>query len=1117
MAIEKTNPYLKARKDLITSVYEDVVGPEREDELLSEAPSTRYSSGILFPREEKAEAEVEAERKIAAGDDRPMDEEEADGLIEQTSSFYPSAMGLSFIVDQNCKELIINWSAARYIRLEDADYPVSVPVKNGGKPPEDTYFSDHLEYTNDRLILKKPISRDDRDKLAELVKSDRPLKDGVYRVAGFSDQGWKRIALTHQLKIKPDKERSEHVVEGEHISLIITSKPGRTQDSHICTVTIVNTEKAAHQMDNEKSYFQVAMTVKGGADSSPFRAFSEAAPPLGSDPEDGSLQLLYRKRKFFAAGHGTSALWNIDKTGDRATMISTDNIPSHIIPEMDFSLPVLQGEHPDLSMRHLAFDETDKIIKSLEALLSTYEDWITGLEQETKLLDATLKTAAMDHTEQCRQSAARIRAGIELIQKDENVLRAFRLANRAMLMQRVHSDIQSVKHYGDENYPLKPEYDTDEYTWRPFQIAFILLNLIAIDDPDSEARELVDLIWFPTGGGKTEAYLGLTAFTIFMRRMKYTDSGGTTVLMRYTLRLLTSQQFQRASTLICACEKLRREGEIGGDPITIGQWLGSASSPNTLKDADGKIGELIRQRDGSGKNPFQILSCPWCGTYMVRKDGRGLFCYRIRSRPKRFAMWCANDTCDFHDELPVTIVDEDIYRDPPTLLFGTVDKFAMLPWRADSSSIFALNEGNPNPTPELIIQDELHLISGSLGTMVGLYESAIDVLCSRKGTRPKIIASTATIRRSKDQCRALYARDVRQFPSPGLDATDSFFAREAEVTNEKPGRMYVGIMPSGKTSTTMEVRLLADCIQGVALLETDDTIRDQYWTQVVYCNSIRELGTSKSIIYDDVKEYSKRIADRLGVEPRYYSDKAVEELTSRVPAEAIPEILQRLEVGHPSNEAIDVLLATNMISVGVDIDRLGLMMVLGQPKTTSEYIQASSRVGRRHPGLVMTLYSPVKSRDRSHFEQFRKYHQALYRYVEPTSVTPFSSPVRNKALHAVVITLIRHMLGYARNESLPNFDTSSDGATEIINEIVKRANLIDQTEAAATGEEIRAIFDRIHELQEQEAGASYDDLVGSQKMPLLRKPGDKTRGAFPTPQSMRSTDAECFVTMDYSE
>lgn len=1112
------NPYLKARNDLLKTIREDLVGPENENEIISESPTTRYSSGVLFPRERKettTDTELTADRNLQAGDDRPMDEEEADGLIEQTSSFYPSAMGLSFIVDTTCSELLVKISAGKYQHLEDADYPISIHAPDVKSIPDDAEFAGYLKYSEGVITLKKTITKDERDILINKASENAGLKNAIYRVTNYAEQGWKRIPVYSEMKINPKLKYQEYEIRDEHLKIISTSKTDPENGQLICSVTAVNSETAARQMDNEKSYFQISLTIGDQEGSRPFHAFNGEDHLDNSDPELESLRLLYRKKLFFAAGHGTSAEWN-NASGNRAGIISVNHLPSSITPEINFELSADRKDLPNLSMRHLAMDSKQEILNSLNKLLLLYNNWINNLEKESVGLENIFNMAASEHIKLCREAALRIEKGISLLDKNSGVMNSFRLANKAMLMQRVHTKAQEneQRHFSDENFSPDFNYQTDDHVWRPFQIAFVLLNLDGIVSSKSEDRDMVDLIWFPTGGGKTEAYLGLTAFTIFMRRMDKEKSGGTTVIMRYTLRLLTSQQFQRACTLICACEKLRRDGECQGEPITIGQWLGSASSPNSLKDAEEKLEDLIGQRDGTGKNPFQILHCPWCGTYMVRKEGRGYFSYRIRSNPKRFEMWCANKACNFHDVLPLKVVDEDIYREPPTLLFGTVDKFAMLAWKAEASSIFALNPDNNNRSPELIIQDELHLISGSLGTMVGLYETAIDLLCSHKGIRPKIIASTATIRRSGDQCKALYARSVRQFPAPGLDASDSFFARESEITEKNPGRLYVGVMPSGKTSTTMEIRLLADCIQGVNLLDKE-TI-DKFWTQVVYCNSIRELGTSKSIIYDDVKEYSKRLSDRLGIKPRYYSDKAVEELTSRVPAETIPEILQKLEINYPSKEAVDILLATNMISVGVDINRLGLMTILGQPKTTSEYIQASSRVGRRYPGLVLTLYSPVKSRDRSHFEQFLKYHQALYQYVEPTSVTPFSPPVRDKALHAILIILIRHLLGYAKNESLTEFDVNSEKMKSVIEEIMSRVNIVDPAEAGPTRTELNNILSKIDELKNLDSGISYDNLRGSEKIPLLRRPNDKSRGIYSTPQSMRSTDAECFVTMDYS-
>lgn len=365
----------------------------------------------------------------------------------------------------------------------------------------------------------------------------------------------------------------------------------------------------------------------------------------------------------------------------------------------------------------------------------------------------------------------------------------------------------------------------------------ILLSFAAISNDTACDRDVVDLIWFPTGGGKTEAYLGLTAFTIFYRRLAHLpDSDGTTVIMRYTLRLLAAQQFTRASTLICACEYIRSDAvsrhpkygkyPLGNTEITIGLWIGREHIPNTNADAKKHLKELTDARTDTLQyakeqhNKFQVLKCPWCGTKLVKdRIGTkmvGTFGYRMRNN-RHFELFCPQESCFFNQQgkLPIQIVDEELYACPPTLLFGTVDKFAMIPWKKEIGTFFAAGTGNR--APDLVIQDELHLISGPLGTMVGLYETAIDALCTRNGIRPKIVASTATIRRAKEQCSALYNREVSQFPHPGLDAEDSFFARESIINYDHKiyGRKYVGLMPSGKTKAMMEVRSIAALMQEI--------------------------------------------------------------------------------------------------------------------------------------------------------------------------------------------------------------------------------------------------------------------------------------------------------------
>ena len=318
----------------------------------------------------------------------------------------------------------------------------------------------------------------------------------------------------------------------------------------------------------------------------------------------------------------------------------------------------------------------------------------------------------------------------------------------------------------------------------------------------------------------------------------------------------------------------------------------------------------------------------------------------------------------------------------------------------------------------MIIQDELHLISGPLGTMVGLYETAIDALCQSKGVNTKIVASTATIRRAVEQCSALYNRKVNQFPHPGLDAEDSFFSRESVIDYSKEvfGRKYIGLMPAGKTKAMMEIRTIVALLQEINTMQLSDEIKDKYWTLVIYFNSLRDLGKCSNRIDDDVKDFIKRMAYRLGTSSDARKIARSDELTSRVTTTELNETLDKLEKVSYCEERIrnkqypfpsNVLLATNMISVGIDIARLNVMLLVGQPKLTSEYIQASSRVGRSFPGVVFTMYDGSKSRDRSHYEQFRMYHESFYKYVEPTGVTPFSKPARLRALHAVVIALLR--------------------------------------------------------------------------------------------------------------
>lgn len=890
-----------------------------------------------------------------------------------------------------------------------------------------------------------------------------------------------------------------------------------------------------------------------------FIDYAELNSLVEEDEDEKINALLYRNKKKYGTGLGTSATWMVDDNGKG--YIASDFFPEVEVPTMDFSISSdYRVTDKAFSMKYLSDLTTsakEEKIDALNSIVFAYGQWIKGLESELPGLPKRYIETASNNIQNCKDCFNRMERGLQVLRTNDKAFDAFQLANRAMYMQRIQVELQI--RYGDvypDNEKLSSELEgTDFYTtedncfWRPFQIAFLLMcvNAISDDSENNEDRNVVDLIWFPTGGGKTEAYLGLTAFTIFYRRLTHLSiSSGTTVIMRYTLRLLAAQQFTRAATLICACEYIRRESrnrnskypkyELGEEEVSIGLWIGGEHTPNTLREAKDDYDRLSQSTKFTLKttktkyNKFQILKCPWCGTKMVRdltKDGKnliGMWGYKMPNK-KKFYMNCTQDGCAFHDKLPIQVIDEDLYNNPPTLLFATVDKFAMLPWIRSTGNFFAAN--SENRSPELIIQDELHLISGPLGSLVGEYETAVDFLCSRKGIKPKIIASTATICHAKEQCSELYNRKVFQFPPQGLDESDSFFARAADV-NDKFGRIYIGLLPAGKTKATMEGKVLAAIPQLVQIEKWPDEVKDCFWTLTVYFNSLKELGKCSDIIQNDVRDNILRMANRNFYVGGKRNILRPDELTSRVSTTELNETLETLEKvrfssGEEKTYPSNILLATNMISVGIDVSRLNSMVMIGQPKLTSEYIQATSRVGRTYPGVVFTVYDGTRSRDRSHYEQFKSYHESFYRYVEPTGVTPFSEPARKRALHAVIISMLRHGFDMETDDDISHFDEDAlkDDLKKITDFIVKRVDDINDrqtyqtdNESQSISEEIGYVFDTMNRLANNVSNhcVEYGNIMGNppkEGRRLLKPFGvdEQDPYAFDTMTSMRNVDA----------
>ena len=860
------------------------------------------------------------------------------------------------------------------------------------------------------------------------------IEVGCYRKG--QDFEWQRSSLTFHtdVNLQRDKTSKESLFDGK-ARLDVTIRPYKS--GKVVTVALSNTAKSGDKLNPEECLYQCGIRVKvleGNIKEYP------SSDRFKLDEEQKELALTYRKRVPWAVGHGVSVAWDSEK--DCAPWeVRTEAMPVHEV--RGFTTDIDQKKYPQLgsdllSITKIADRENvsdEELLSGYTTLVATYSQWIDELDGES--LDNRYTEAKERVIKRLRHAAERMDSSLNKLRSSTMAMTAFRLANRAMLMQMVHAGF--AKESKERNWGYhQPDYFSDEivanFKWRPFQLAFQLLTLESLI-PDETTGKLpdshddVDLLWFPTGGGKTEAYLSVAASEMIYRRLTQgVKGGGTAVVKRYTLRLLTSQQFQRAGSLICALEMLRRQDStLGGEMFSLGLWAGQDSTPNDFNSAYEKF--RVAREDNEPENCFQLQSCPWCGTQIFPKrfsDDNGDYGIRCNQH-NTFEFFCPSNGCEFHHHLPIQVVDQGLYERPPSLLIGTVDKFARLTWKAEASAFFGNGKKSP---PSLVIQDELHLISGPLGTIAGIYEAGFDTIMEILGSKPKVIAATATIRSAQLQSNRLFGRKVNIFPPSGTDESDSFFSKE---DTDNPGRLYIGVMPSGHTGQTSLVQSGAALLQAPQELGFEDRLLDSYWTLPVYHNSRRELGKTMSLARDDIQDRIKVISG----DPRRID--SVEELSAGVKGSRIPEVLANL--GKPVPNAIDVLPCTNMISVGVDISRLSAMIINGQPKATAEYIQASSRVGRdkkRPLGLVITLYSSTKPRDRSHYETFKSYHQALYRYVEPTSVTPWALPALERALHAALIAAVR-ATGYLRNnDSARYFDSQYEEFKQIYSTLQQR-------------------------------------------------------------------------------
>ncbi len=1098
----------KIRSKIIDSLVLDLIGPsenlmnqfkldnkeeeisELREEILDRGPSRWYQTGFLIPSETNTDSKADdtSDDELAGIDGQNLNRSDqasrtnasADDTGESEKGparkvFFPSSIGVSFLLAESSElEVQITW----------ADYKL-------------------ISYPKDEETLVEAWQRLPKSSGIKLTKDDIDKgSKGTQKRELLDSNG-----LFLYWYVQPAPIDQGYPNESKAVSVFLGNKrsfDGQGPDARDLV-----------------SAFQVQLNIscnKGFLERKDPNGFNNLSSIADWDQRVNSLH--YRNDKEYAVGHNISISTNQDH--EVCSQISTEWLPQAIVEKV--SPTEIKGV--ELSMEkldQLANKGFEFVQEALRPMVISYESWI---EEQMNIsdLNSIQEETKIKLLDEAKKHQSRIQEGINLL-GNEKVCKAFAITNRVMAKA-------AQQRFGKM---LGKDPNQIEAKWRPFQLAFLLMNLVGTNDPMSPDREIIELLFFPTGGGKTEAYLGLAAFTLVLRRLRHKgeiSSAGMSVLMRYTLRLLTLDQLGRSATLICALEIERKKDPetLGKWPFEIGLWVGQSGTPNKIGKKGDSDQYTARSRvlklDGTKNKPIPIDDCPWCGTQLGKssiKDDRpakiqGVFkLLPNNDNPEELRVSCRNRSCEFSGDnfLPLVAVDEMLYKRLPAFVISTVDKFAALPWIGSTGKLFgqvsSFREGKgfigPSDPPsehagipliegldppDLIIQDELHLISGPLGSISGLYESIIDELSTKQKDkvilRPKIIASTATVKRATQQLRALFARSTNPavFPAPGPDRKDSFFSKTVPVTDAN-GRIYVGVSAPGRNLKALMLRVsLAVMATSQKLYKEEEKLLkqlpgadlgdnpvDPYMTLLGYFNTIKELGVTRRLIEEEVTSqlttYNLRKRFKGDISPRYAKrkiDNIPLELTSRVPTSEVSETKARLALKFSEPRKVDTALATNMISVGLDISRLGLMVILGQPKTTSEYIQASSRVGRddKRPGLVIVLLNPNRPRDQSYYERFKFWHSTFYKDVEATSVTPYAVRALERSLPSICIAMARHInpeLSWAKNAGLDHVISKTAEEVEVrLGDRIKRACPGDKELAINVQAQVRNIFDK---------------------------------------------------------
>jgi len=1155
---EPSSSSVSARAGLLEVLRRELLGPaEGDTEVLTTQPSQRYLLGRIAPTRLQNAAETPAAETSEDGEGiDPLDAAASTG-VPVTGSEEDT---LSATVDEDPGE--------------DTD---DEPVRRGLMIPASMGLRFQVPAGLDALNVHVSWG------------TYEPTGAGAATGQASADTGtrYQRVPHEHSLRLTPAAltpgRTEDRILDGD-VTLRIDSHLDEPAGRYLIELALCNDRTTPRRIPTEAWMFQTRIDVDAGGRAVFLPVHDPTLPPApgtAARPDPGSeearLDLQYRDRLEFAVGRTCSADWSLPPTlpGNevlrRAVQVRTTWMPTVETPQTTAAdVPGALLDMRALAAAAAAPNGSDALRDALDPIVSAYRTWLDEQAAAAADLPDHLRGTAEEALAEARQVRSQLAEGLAHLTADApdgaEARRCFAFMNQVMADQRVHSQIAAaravdaeVRVEEAEARVLARDYP---HHWRVFQLAFILMQLPALADPAAERRAgalaTVELLFFPTGGGKTEAYLGLAAYAFAIRRRQGlldTPDGpvdgraGVTVLMRYTLRLLTSQQFQRATTLVCAAELARRENPAtwGEEPFRIGLWVGTAVSPKRVSEAAEEL-KRLRERGGAGGpgsgaghrfSALQLGHCPWCGRPLTPAD---VTVRDVAGMAERVVVRCPDELgeCPFSDGdgnvpdgLPVLTTDEEIYRLAPAFVIATVDKLARLAREGHAATLFghvarhcgrhgyvpgldhrnssdyagctladngrhrakgSLPAATVRPAtrlrpPDLIIQDELHLITGALGTTVGLFEAAVETMCAwtasdGRPAAPLLVASSATVRKAADQVRLLYGRDVTIFPPQVLDASDTFFSRAVTIDAAHPGRLYVGLSTTGVRLTAAEIQTTQTLMAGAQLLlDRVGAPADPYMTLVGYFSATRELAGMARYVQDDIQTglakpgRDSRLPRRRGTG---FSALHLGELTSRVSSADITATLDRMGLTFDPDvdstaardaamaatragksvqrreaaaKPYDVVLATSMLQVGVDVPRLGLMLVVGQPKNTAEYIQATSRVGRdaNRPGLVVTLGNWARPRDLAHYEQFRHFHETFYARVEPLSVTPFSVTAVDRGLDGALVAAARVTQAGTREGLNPEHDAGN--ASTQREALTKLASALTDRVTAAGGED----------------------------------------------------------------